>query len=86
MNEKKIWKWCFIISIIVVVVIYGGLILLASKPTWCDAFDNFFGTNIAFKGNPKGVLGFALSQSVIAIPSIAGMLRIVAYLGDENNV
>ena len=86
MKEKTIWKWCFIISFIVAIIIYGGMTLLASKPTWCNAFDNFFGTNIAFKGNPKGVLGFALLQSVIAIPAFAGLLRIVVYLGDEENV
>ena len=85
MKRKKINKWLisFLIMLILTLLAYGGCMILAYNPTLSDAFDNAYGGNFAFRDNPKGMLQFALLQSLFAIPAGTLMFRGIIWLLDQ---
>lgn len=87
--KKKINKWIisFIIMFSLTLLAYGGCLILAYNPTLSDAFDNAFGGNFLFKGNPNGMFQFALMQSIfVALPVGTLMFRGVIWLLDNDYV
>lgn len=86
-KELKKWLISFAIMVSLTLLIYGGCMIFAYNPTLSDAFDNAFGGNFLFRGNPKGMFQFALMQSIfVALPVGTLMFRGVIWLLDNDYV
>ena len=86
-KELKKWLISFAIMVSLTLLIYGGCMILAYNPTLSDAFDNAFGGKFLFRDNPKGMIKFALMQSIfVALPIGTLMFRGVIWLLDNDYV
>ena len=86
-KELKKWLISFIIMFLLTLLTYCGCMILAYNPTLSDAFDNAFGGNFIFRDDPKGMIKFALMQSIfVALPIGTLMFRGVIWLLDNDYV